>query len=147
MRKITIAGNITKDAAIRQAGNDQVAGFSVAVNYKVKDEKHVMFFDCSLFGKRATALGPHLTKGSSVTVVGDFGTREYEGKTYMTIRVDDVALQGGKRETNGDGAKYGTSGAGASAKHTWTPDPMDAGGGLGNDDVPFITCKPNALGL
>lgn len=96
MKSITIAGRLTKDATTREAGSDKVTGFSVAVDDRSGKEKSTLFFDCSMWGKRGETLAQYLTKGSSVTVSGDLGTREYEGKTYLTVRVNDVTLQGGK---------------------------------------------------
>ena len=98
MKAITIAGRLTKDATTREAGSDKVTGFSVAVDDRSQKEKATIFFDCSLWGKRGESLAQYLTKGSSVTVSGDLGTREYEGKTYLTVRVNDVTLQGGGGE-------------------------------------------------
>ena len=108
MKAITIAGRLTKDADLRTTtGGDQVCGFSVAVDDRSGREKTTMFFDCSLWGKRGEALGQHLTKGTSVTVSGDLGKREHDGKTYLTVRVNDVTLQGGKPQ--GDAGQPRTS--------------------------------------
>lgn len=96
MKSITIAGRLTKDAITRETNTDKVTGFSVAVDDRSGKEKGTIFFDCSMWGKRGETLAQYLTKGSSVTVSGDLGTREYEGKTYLTVRVNDVTLQGGK---------------------------------------------------
>ena len=104
MKNITIAGRLTKDAVTREAGSDKVTGFAVAVDDRSGKEKATIFFDCSLWGKRGESLAQYLTKGSSVTVSGDFGTREYEGKTYFTVRVNDVTLQGGKADAQRDPA-------------------------------------------
>lgn len=97
MKSLTIAGRLTKDAVTREAGSDKVTGFSVAVDDRSNKEKSTLFFDCSMWGKRGETLAQYLTKGTSVTVAGDLGTREYEGKTYLTLRVNDVTLQGGKQ--------------------------------------------------
>jgi len=97
MKSITIAGRLTKDAENRTAGSDNVTGFSVAVDDRQGKEKSTLFFDCNLWGKRGESLSQYLAKGSSVTVSGDLSTREHNGKTYLTIRVADVTLQGGKR--------------------------------------------------
>lgn len=98
MKNITIAGRLTRDAETRTTqGGDKVTGFSVAVDDRSGREKTTLFFDASLWGKRGEALAPHLTKGSSVTVSGDLGKREHDGKTYLTVRVNDVTLQGGKQ--------------------------------------------------
>lgn len=95
MKNITIAGRITRDAVSRNTQQgDKVTGFSVAVDDGFGQNKRAIFFDCSLWGKRGDSLAQHLTKGSQVTVSGDLSTREHEGKTYLTIRVSDVTLQG-----------------------------------------------------
>jgi single-strand DNA-binding protein len=78
-----------------QAG-DPILGFSVGVSEG--RDKPSTYFDCSLFGKRGEALEQYLKKGAKVTVIGDFSTREHEGKTYLQIRVSEVSLQGGKRD-------------------------------------------------
>ena len=97
MKSITIAGRLTRDAEVRSLNNgDKVTGFSVAVDDRSGKEKTTLFFDASLFGKRGEALAQYLTKGSSVCVSGDLGKREHDGKTYLTIRVENVTLQGGK---------------------------------------------------
>lgn len=128
MKSLTIAGRLTKDAVTREAGSDKVTGFSVAVDDRSNKEKSTLFFDCSMWGKRGETLAQYLTKGSSVTVSGDLGTREYEGKTYLTLRVNDVTLQGGKPsgESSGGGyAKTDSSGATSSGQYDL------------NDDIPF----------
>lgn len=103
MKNLTIAGRLTKNAETRDVGSDRVTSFSVAVDDRQGKEKGTLFFDASLWGKRGDSLAPHLTKGSSVTVSGDLGTREHNGKTYLTIRVADVTLQGGKASGGGGG--------------------------------------------
>jgi len=131
MKTITIAGRLTRDAVTRDAGSDKVTGFAVAVDDRSQKEKSTLFFDCSLWGKRGDALAQYLTKGSSVTVSGDLGTREYEGKTYLTVRVSDVTLQGGKS----DGA---SSGGGGGGYEQTMSNPRKETQNLLDDDVPFI---------
>lgn len=119
MKNVTIAGRLTRDAVLRTMNNgDHVLGFSVAVDDRAGKEKTTLFFDASLFGKRGDALAQYLTKGSSVTVSGDLGKREHEGKTYLTVRVNDVTLQGGKPQGEGERSRdddyssgFATSGA------------------------------------
>ena len=102
MNNISVAGNISKDAETRflQDGTP-VASFSVADN-QGKD-KPAIFWNCQLFGKRAESLAPYLTKGQAVTVTGSVTQRSYTDKngqerTSMDLRVNDLKLQGGKRE-------------------------------------------------
>ena len=47
-----------------------------------------------MWGKRGESLCQYLAKGSKVTVTGELSTEEYNGKTKLKIRVNDVALQG-----------------------------------------------------
>lgn len=103
MKAIVIAGNIGKDAVTRTTqGGDKITGWSVAVEDGFGQNKRTMWFDCSWFGGRGEKLAQYLTKGSKITVSGDFSTREHEGKTYLQVRVNDVTLQGGKPEGQRD---------------------------------------------
>lgn len=93
MQKITIAGNVGKDAVLNTSGNDPVLNFTVAVsNGRDKDPT---WFDCSLFGKRAESLKPYITKGTKLTLDGRIGVRVHEGKAYLKITVNDLTLMGG----------------------------------------------------
>jgi len=114
MKNITIAGGVTKDAELRTAGSDKVLGFSVAVSEGFGDKKRTLYFDCNLWGKRAETLANMITKGGKVSVSGDLSTREHNGKTYLTVRANDVTLmsgrrddQGGQQERQDDGGQYG----------------------------------------
>lgn len=137
MKSITIAGRIGKDAETRTTqGGDQVTGFTVAVDEGFGDKKRTLWFDCSQWGKRGAAVAQYLTKGTSVTVTGDLSTREYEGKTYLTIRAHDLTLQGGKPSGRDDvtGTAYDQS-IGANAYDSGAggrPSNYDDGG-----DIPF----------
>ena len=106
MKNLTIAGRLTKDAETRDAGGGRVTGFSVAVDNWDGKTKGTLFFDASWWGDRGEKVAQYLVKGTSVTVSGDLGTREHNGKTYLTIRVADVTLQGGKA-TGGGGESNG----------------------------------------
>ena len=103
MKSITIAGNIGKDAETRTTPNgDKVTSWTVAVEDRTGKEKSTIWFDCTLWGKRGDALAQYLTKGGKVAVSGELGKREYEGKTYLTVRAEQVTLMGGKS----DGGTY-----------------------------------------
>lgn len=99
MKQIVIAGNIGKDAVTRKTQDGtSVTGWSVAVEERRGQQKQTVWFDCALWGARGDALCQYLTKGSKVSVAGELSTREHEGKTYLTVRVDQVSLMGGKPE-------------------------------------------------
>ena len=64
---------------------------NIAVGYG--DNEQTIWVDCSLWGKRAESkLIEFLKKGTLVGVTGELGTREYEGKTYITCRVAEITL-------------------------------------------------------
>ena len=134
MNNITIAGQLGRDAEVRFLSNgDPVASFSVA-DSQGKD-KATIWWRCSLFGKRAQSLAPYLMKGQSVTVSGNVALREYEQdgvkKTSMEIRVNDVALQGGKPQQS-EPSRPAARPAPAGAKAPSRFDDMD-------DDIPFAS--------
>ena len=141
MKNITIAGRITRDAENRQAGSDNVTGFSVAVDDRQGKEKSTLFFDCSLWGKRGEALSQYLVKGTSVTVSGDLSKREHDGKTYLTVRANDVTLQGGKQQ--GDQSFSGGGSSDVARRGGGGGNQEPSGGGHRqtydlNDDIPFV---------
>lgn len=102
MNVIAISGNISKDAEIRYTTTgDPVANFSIADN-QGKD-KEAIFWNAGLYGKRAESLSKFLTKGQAVTISGTIFTNKYMDKNGIerigyNVRVNDVALQGGKKE-------------------------------------------------
>ncbi len=133
MKNITIAGGLGKDAVLRNTPNgDNVLGFSVAVDDRQGQEKTTIWFDVSLWGKRGAALAQYLTKGTRVAVSGDLGKREHEGKTYLTVRADQVTLLGGGQRDDAGGGY---------AQRPAAQGNVDNGGayadGLDDSDIPF----------
>ena len=107
MKNIVIAGRLTRDAELRRTQNGEpVLGFSVACDDGYGQNKRALFFDCNLWGKRGESLGNHLGKGTSVTVSGDFSTREHNGRTYLTVRVNELTLQGGGQRQQTEQSGY-----------------------------------------
>lgn len=129
MNNITVAGQLGRDAEVRFMPNgDPVSSFSVA-DSQGKD-KATIWWRASLFGKRAESLTPYLTKGQAVTITGTVTERAWKDKdgtekTVMEIRVNDVALQGGKRDAAPVAMAPRTA-----AKHS-TP------GSFESEDIPF----------
>lgn len=105
MQTITIAGRIGRDAELRTTqGGDAVCGFTVAVDTRQGRDKITNWWRVSLWGKRGEALAQYLTKGASVTVMGEFSLGEYDGKPQLNVRASEIALQGGRQ----DGGQGGT---------------------------------------
>lgn len=95
MNVICIAGNLGKDAELKaMQDGTPVLKFSVADSQG--RDKPAIWWSADLFGKRAESLAPYLLKGQQVTVTGTLSEREYEGKKFQTIRVNDLALQGAR---------------------------------------------------
>lgn len=99
MKSITIAGNCTKDAELRTTQNGhKVAGFAVAVNGFENGEKTSHYFDVSMWGKRGEAIIQFAKKGAPICITGELGTREYNGKTYLTVNASDFTPMGGGQD-------------------------------------------------
>ena len=102
MNSLTVSGSLGKDSEMAYLQNgDAVCNFSIADSQG--KEKPTIWWSCQLFGKRAESLAPYLVKGQAVTVVGNISEREWTDKEgnkrkSMNVRVQDVALQGGRRE-------------------------------------------------
>ena len=131
MKSITIAGNITKDGELRNTQNgSKVAGFSVAVNGYENGEKTSTFFDVSLWGKRGENVMQFAKKGAKICVTGELGTREYNGKTYLTVNAWDFTPMGGGQGNQQSGG------------YDQSPQGYGSGGRPGNDidqdSIPFL---------
>lgn len=133
------AGRVGKDAVVRhtQAGKP-VLGFSVAVDvYAGGGEKETLWVDCSMWGERGEKVAQYVTKGSNVTVSGRISLDSYEGQPKLRLDVQELTLQGGKREEGEQPAKPAASGGRARqapAAPTRGNDPFP------DDDIPFARC-------
>ena len=127
MFQITVAGRVGKVQEVKNVSGTSVLNFSVATDVGFGERKQTVWFDCAIWGKRADSLAPYISTGQQVTVTGEGGERSYETdsgtKHVITIRVSDIALQGGKRDDRDPHAPI--------SNHA-----QPAGGGFG-DDVPF----------
>lgn len=135
MNVLTASGNIGRDAEVRNAGGTAVAGFSLAMKSGYGDKAQTIWLDCSLWGKQAeSGLVQYLKKGQFVVVSGELGTREHEGKTYITLRCNSVTL-GGKQEAAPQAAARPAPQQSAPAR----PSPAQQTAGLPDfdDDIPF----------
>lgn len=114
MQILTIAGTVGKDAVLRTTqGGEPVLSFSLAVD-NGKDtngnKRDATWFDCSIWGKRATSLQNHITKGGKLTLSGRPTARAHDGKAYLGIAVNDLSFQGGGQRQD-DADRGGQSGS------------------------------------
>lgn len=133
MQTITIAGRVGRDAELRRTqSGDAVCSFTVAVDQRDGRDKSTNWWRCSIWGKRGESLAPYLLKGASVTVAGEFSLSDYEGKPQLNIRVNEVALQGGRGDGGGNQQRREPDGSQGHAG--------GFGGGFDDDpDIPFMT--------
>lgn len=128
MNVFNVIGRVgNKDAVTRfTQGGKAVTGWSLAVDSGWGDKKQTLWIDCNAWGERYEKLAQYIVKGAQLGVTGELGTREYEGKTYLTLEVRDVTLLGGRSgEARQDQGQ-------ASAKA-----PVSGGGGV-DEDIPFL---------
>lgn len=143
MQVLTIAGNVGKDAELRQASGKDVLNFSVAVD-NGKDgqgeKRPATWYDCAIWGDRASKLEPYIKKGTKLTLTGRPTARAHEGKAYLGLTVNDFTFQGSSQQGDGgqrreerprDDYSSGFSTGGA-ARSSGPRESYDL-----NDDIPF----------
>lgn len=94
-------GRIGRDAVTRPTGNGKpVTSWPLAIDVGWGERKTTLWLDCALWGERGQKVADYLTKGTQIGVTGEIGTREHEGKTYVTLNVGDVTLVGKPKEAS-----------------------------------------------
>lgn len=108
MNSITFDGRLAADAELRYTpSGDAVLSFRVASDIGFGDKKTTNWFLCQVWGKRGETLQQYLQKGQQVTVYGQLTLREWqdkEGQKRLSpdVRVNEISLQGGKREESSE---------------------------------------------
>lgn len=101
MNQLSIAGRLGQEASHKVLpSGKEVVNFTVAVDKGRGENKKTIWVDCSLWGERAAALGPYLTKGKQVAISGEFDLRVFEKKdgtpgASITCDVKSLTLMGG----------------------------------------------------
>lgn len=97
INNVSIAGNLTREPELRiTASGTPVLSFGIAVNDRRKNasgqwEDVPNFFECVIFGNRATALSGILTKGMKVAVAGKLHYSSWEKDGQKHSKVDIIA--------------------------------------------------------
>jgi single-strand DNA-binding protein len=140
MQILTIAGNVGNVKEARQVGDDSVLNFSLAVdNGKDKngEKRGPTWYDCAVWGKRATSLQPYITKGTKLALTGRPSARAHDGKAYLGLTVGELTFMGGGNPDNDRGApqerKSDGYGAGSGPNSGGGRNDMD-------DEIPFAPC-------
>lgn len=99
MNNFAAVGRIGRDAVTRfTQGGKAVTGWALAVDKGFGENKQTVWLDCSWWGERGQKVADFIKKGDRLAVVGEIGTREHDGKTYVTLDIRDVTLLGDKKE-------------------------------------------------
>ena len=94
MNLFIIHGRFVRDPDLTQ-NDDPTKGrcnFTIASDRRYGDEAD--FFDCVMFGKRASVIHKYFKKGSEIMLFGELQTRKYETKdgvkrtAYSTVVID-----------------------------------------------------------
>ena len=90
---VVIAGHIGGDVETRQAGDNTVTNFSVAVNTGFGERETCTWWRVSVWGKRGLAAKEHLGKGSAVIIEGEPALREYEndGQKRHSLEINNAS--------------------------------------------------------
>ncbi|MFT3864746.1 MAG: single-stranded DNA-binding protein [Solirubrobacterales bacterium] len=155
---VVITGNLTRDPELRSTGGGtSVAEMRVAVNSRRKNgqtgqwEDKPNYFDVVVFGAQADNCATYLQRGRPVAIEGRLDWREWEAKDgsgkrqAVQIIANTVQFLGSR---DGGGAPNGNGGGGQPQSYNAPPQsdvPADmsdygsvpAGGGGGEDDIPF----------
>lgn len=157
LNRVMLLGNLGADPELRfgQGGADTaVLKLRLATTESYFDKRsnerkeRTDWHSVVVFGKRGEALQKILQKGSTIFVEGRIQTSSYEKEGQKHYRTEVVAtnvILAGRKPDGGQRDEqprerptfdrpYGTSGYGASAKHTVTPEQGEFGGGYPDDD-------------
>lgn len=87
INRTTLSGNLTRDAELRQIDDSvSILSFGMAWNERRRKpgtdewEEIPQFIDCAIFGNRAEALAPYLTKGTKVALDGRLHYGQWEAE-------------------------------------------------------------------
>ena len=148
INRVIITGNLTADPELRSLpSGTSVCKLRVACNTRRKDNStgewvdKPNFFDVTVWGAQGENCARYLSKGRPVAIDGRLEWREWDSpegqkRSAVEIIADTVQFLGG----GGDG--------GGGNGHRFTPEsdvpadtsdfaPAPAGGGVGDDDIPF----------
>lgn len=98
LNSCSFTGNLTRDAEVREVGENEVAAFGIAVNGRKDGE--VLFLNCDLW--RPGKVAEYLTRGKQVAVTGQLKCREYEKdgqkRQAWSLDVRDLTLLGSREK-------------------------------------------------
>lgn len=156
INRVTISGNLTRDAELRQTASGMaVLGFSVAVNDRRKNqqteqwEDYPNYIDCSMFGTRAEKIAPYLSKGTKVAIAGKLRWSQWERdgqkRSKVEVIVDEIEFMSRQQGHLGSEPVYAAAAPAQAAQPMQPmqqqfggmPAPQQAAPSIYDDDIPF----------
>jgi len=128
MRRITVIGNLTKNAEVKEVKDRKAINFSVAVNEAWLQDgqkcERSFYFNCVVWRDSNVKVAEFLTVGTKVFIEGTpepemFKSKEGEMKCAIKILVTNLQLIGG-----GSGAKTGETNKSGSSSPEIEPLPF-----------------------
>lgn len=144
LARATVAGNLTRDVELKEAGASTVANISIAVNRSWKkadgtrDEK-VSFIDVTVWNQQAEFVAKYFSKGSAILIEGDMESQSWKDKegndrSKIIVKAREVHFVDSKASGGGDAggqSQGGPAAASAPVARSVTAEPLD------DSEVPF----------
>lgn len=162
INKVFLSGNLTKDGELRQTqGGSSILSLGLAVNERRKNpqtgewDEVPNYFDCTIFGNRAIALSPYLTKGTKVSIEGrlrwsswnDQTTGQKRSKVEVIIDEIEFMTSRGQQQSQPQMQQYAQRPPAAPQAPRYAPQqqyapatqmaPQPAQQGIYSEDIPF----------
>lgn len=119
MRRITVIGNLTADAEVKNVGNRFAINYSIAQNERYKDKdgnksEKTTYFNCVIWRESNVEVSKYLTKGTKVFIEGTpeveiYKDKQGEIKGSIKIIVGNLELIGGGSGKPNESASGGNS--------------------------------------
>lgn len=140
MRRMTVTGNIVKDAESKNVNGSNVIQFTVCVNEKFKDKNgnHAYYYDCSIW-RDDTSVAKYMQKGVKMFVEGTPEVNQWtdkDGKPRAGIRIR-VSMWEFLSSSNNQGAAATTNQASVSNGGMQQNTEFQNQGSNAPDDLPF----------
>ena len=147
INRVLVTGNLTKDPELRSTpSGTSICKLRIAVNSRRKDASGQWvdkpnYFDVTVWGAQGENCAQYLQKGRGVAIDGRLDWREWDAtdgsgkRQAVEIIADTVQFLGGGGGDGGNGQRFTPESDVPADTSDFAPAP--AGGGVGDDDIPF----------
>lgn len=136
MKRLSVIGNITQDAEVKDAGARKAINFSIAHNEKYKNQQgekaeKTTYFNCVIWREENVKVAEFLTKGTKVLIEGNPEVEVYKDKNGdykggIKIIVSEVEFLSSLKQQNQETQRTAPA-----------PDKDFGSGTKADDDLPF----------